>query len=202
MTTRSIATGHLVGYARVSTGAQDASLQIDELERAGCVRVYTDHGVSGAKTSRPELDRCLDRLEQGDTLVVWKLDRLGRSLSHLIITVEDLAARGVGFRSLTEGIDTSTAAGRLTLGIFSTLSSFERDLIRERTTAGLAAARSRGRVGGRPPVIDQRKGRSIRTLYTGGGYTVSEIALEVGVSRASVYNYLKAQGLSGAATLA
>lgn len=186
----------LIGYARVSTADQNPELQIDALETAGCARVYVDHGVSGAKTTRPELDRMLDRLDEGDTLVVWKLDRLGRNMSHLVTTVEELSSRGVNFRSLTEGIDTSSAAGRLMLGVFSSLANFERDLIRERTNAGLAAARARGRVGGRKAVVDEAKGKTIRSLYRGGEMTVTEIADSVGISRASVYRYLKDQGLT------
>src|SRR5664279_770649 len=139
----------LLGYARVSTDDQDASLQVDALKAAGCIKVFTDK-ASGALASRPQLDRMLDHLRPGDIVVVWRLDRLGRSLKNLIALVEDLAEKGVGFRSLTESIDTTTANGKLFFSIMGALAEFERDLVRERTMAGLEAARARGRVGGRP----------------------------------------------------
>jgi DNA invertase Pin-like site-specific DNA recombinase len=141
--------GDLLGYARVSTIEQRAHLQTDALNSAGCIRVWTDK-ASGTLEQRPQLDRVLDHLRPGDTLVVWRLDRLGRNLRHLIATVTDLSAREVGFRSLTEGIDTTTPAGRLIFHVFGALAEFEAALIRERTTAGLAAARARGRTGGWP----------------------------------------------------
>ena len=139
----------LIGYARVSTRAQDLALQLDALERAGCERVYKDVG-SGTIRRRPQLDACLDYLRAGDTLVVWRLDRLGRSLRHLVELVGDLQEREIAFRSLTEAIDTNTPAGRLQLHLFAALAEFERELIRERATAGREAARARGRLGGRP----------------------------------------------------
>src|SRR5215210_3918276 len=138
-----------VGYARVSTGEQTLDLQLDALETAGCGKVFQET-ASGAKADRPVLDEVLAYVRPGDTLVVWRLDRLGRSLQHLIETVAALAARGIGFKSLTEQIDTTTSGGKLVFHVFGALAEFERDLIRERTQAGLAAARSRGRVGGRP----------------------------------------------------
>src|SRR6184192_4901132 len=142
----------LVGYARISTGEQNAALQLDALKAGGCTRIYTDT-ASGALERRPQLERLLDHLRAGDTLVVWRLDRLGRSLRHLIETVGELAERGVGFRSLRESIDTTTSGGKLLFHIFGALAEFERDLIRERTQAGLAAARARGRKGGRTRAI-------------------------------------------------
>lgn len=145
-----------IGYARVSTTDQHLDLQTDALHAAGCERLYTDT-VSGAKVDRPGLTAALDACRPGDTLVVWKLDRLGRSLPHLVETVRDLIARGVGFQSLQESIDTTTSGGKLVFHIFASLAEFERDLIRERTNAGLSAARARGRKGGRPKGVDQKK---------------------------------------------
>ena len=145
-----IPVGQLIGYARVSTAGQDLALQRDALGRAGCDRIYDDTG-SGSVRHRPELDACLDYLRAGDTLVVWRLDRLGRSVRHLIETIGDLEQRNVGVRSLTEGLDTTTAAGRLTLHIFAALAEFERALVLERTRAGLEAARARGRLGAARP---------------------------------------------------
>src|SRR5437588_4732371 len=140
-----------IGYARISTGEQTLDLQRDALERAGCEKLFTDT-ASGAKTERPGLSKALEQLRSGDTLVVWRLDRLGRSLRHLIDTLLELDSHGVGFKSLTESIDTTTPGGKLIFHIFGALAEFERDLIRERTNAGMAAARARGRLGGRPPV--------------------------------------------------
>lgn len=139
-----------IGYARVSTDEQSVDLQIDALKRAGCERIFRDNDYSGALKSRPALDDALDYLEPGDTLVTWRLDRLGRSLSHLISLVADLERRGVAFRSLSEAIDTSTASGRLQFHMMGALAEFERALISERTKAGMAAARSRGVQFGRP----------------------------------------------------
>jgi DNA invertase Pin-like site-specific DNA recombinase len=139
----------LIGYARISTADQDPALQLDALHQIGCTRIFQDHGVSGAKTERPGLTAALSHVREGDVLVVWKLDRLGRSLAHLIDTVSDLERRGIGLRSLTEAIDTTTPGGRLIFHVFGALGQFERDLIRERTRAGLAAAAARGRKGGR-----------------------------------------------------
>lgn len=145
--------GARIGYARVSTPEQDMSLQIDALERAGCSRIFQDV-ASGAKAERKGLDEALAYLRPGDTLVVWKIDRLGRSLAHLVGVVEDLRSRGIGFRSLTDpGMDTTTASGALIFHIFGALAAFERELIRERTKAGLAVAAARGRRGGRRPVV-------------------------------------------------
>jgi DNA invertase Pin-like site-specific DNA recombinase len=164
----------LLGYARVFTTEQDASLQLDALQAAGCLKVFTDK-ASGSLDRRPQLDRLLDQLRPGDTIVVWRLDRLGRSLKHLIQLIEDLAEKEVGFRSLTEGMDTTTSGGKLVFQIFGALAEFERSLIRERTMAGLAAARSRGRVGGRPPVMTPEKIKVARNLYQARDLTVEEI---------------------------
>ena len=180
----------LIGYARVSTDDQNASLQEDALKKAGCIRTFTDH-ASGSKASRPELDRMLDQLRRGDVVVVWRLDRLGRSLKNLIELVADLDEKGVGFRSLTESIDTTTNGGRLIFHIFASLAEFERDLIRERTNAGLAAARARGRVGGRPSVMNAKKVEKARTLYDSRKHTVSEIAEMLNVSVATIYRHLE-----------
>jgi DNA invertase Pin-like site-specific DNA recombinase len=183
--------GHLLGYARVSTTDQQPHLQVDALERAGCYRVFVET-ASGIPTDRPVLEQVLDQLRPGDTLVVWKLDRLGRSLRHLVETVTTLAGRGVGFRSLQEQVDTTTPGGKLVFHVFAALAEFERDLIRERTSAGLAAARARGRRGGRPSVMTPHKLRVAQELYASGQYTVTAIAKTLGVSRASIYRHLTA----------
>ena len=183
--------GHLLGYARVSTADQQPHLQVDALEHAGCYRVFTET-ASGAAADRPVLEQVLDQLRPGDTLVVWKLDRLGRSLRHLVDTVSGLAGRGVGFRSLQEQVDTTTPGGKLVFHVFAALAEFERDLIRERTGAGLAAARARGRQGGRPSVMTPHKLRVAREMYASKQYTVAAIAKTLGVSRASIYRHLTA----------
>src|SRR5215213_6599204 len=159
--------GHLLGYARVSTNDQHPQLQVDALEQTGCYRVFTET-ASGACTDRPTLERVLDQLRPADTLVVWKLDRLGRSLRHLVDAVTGLAERGIGFRSLQEAIDTTTPGGKLVFHVFAALAEFERDLIRERTAAGLAAARARGRRGGRPSVMTAHKARVAQEMYASG----------------------------------
>lgn len=180
--------GYLLGYARVSTLEQDSALQRDALRAAGCQRIFTDK-ASGKLEQRPALDAMLDQLRTGDTVVVWRLDRLGRSLRNLIDTVQALEGRGVAFRSLTESIDTSTPGGKLIFHLFGALAEFERDLIRERTLAGLAAARARGRNGGRPTVWTPEKLKAARSMYDSREH-VAAIARVVGVSRASVYRAL------------
>jgi DNA invertase Pin-like site-specific DNA recombinase len=175
----------LVGYARVSTLDQVASLQHDALAAAACVKIFEDR-ASGARTDRPGLAQALAFARDGDVLVVWKLDRLGRSLAHLVETVATLAARGVGFRSLTEAIDTTTPGGRLVFHLFAALGQFERDLIRERTRAGLAAAAARGRKGGRRKVVTEDKLRRARLLI-GQGLTVREAAARVRVGKTALY---------------
>jgi DNA invertase Pin-like site-specific DNA recombinase len=181
--------GHLLGYARVSTFDQNPSLQRDALKAAGCFRVFTDK-ASGVLDNRKELAKVLDQLRPGDTLVVWRLDRLGRSLRHLIETVTALAEGNIGFRSLTENIDTTTASGKLVFHIFGAIAEFERDLIRDRTMAGLTAARARGRVGGRPPALTPGKLAIARQMYASRQHTMQAIAEVVGVSRATLYRHL------------
>ena len=182
--------GYRIGYARVSTVAQDEALQLDALERAHVDRVFTDHAC-GALTDRPGLTAALSCVRPGDSLVVWRLDRLGRSVRHLLEVVADIEQRGVTLVSLTEAIDTSTPGGRLTFHLFAALAEMERDLIRERTTAGLAAARARGRVGGRPTVWTPEKLQTARSMYEPRQHDVSAIARVLGVSRASVYRALQ-----------
>ncbi len=184
----------LVGYARVSTVEQDLGLQLDALQAAGATRVFEDHGVSGAKTERPGLNAALSFLREGDTLVVWKLDRLGRSMTHLLHTVTDLESRGVGFRSLTENVDTTTPTGRLVFHIFGALGQFERDLIRERTNAGLTAAAARGRKGGRPIAATTEKIARARQLVA-SGLTVREAAARVKVGKSALYAALSKDGV-------
>lgn len=174
-----------IGYARVSTADQNPALQLDALTKAGCTRVFQDQ-ASGAKTDRPGLAAALAFVREGDVLVVWKLDRLGRSLPHLIETVNALETRGVGFRSLTEVIDTTTPGGRLIFHIFGALGQFERDLIRERTRTGLNAAVARGHRGGRRPVVTEEKLRRARTLIA-QGLTVREAAARIKVGKTALY---------------
>lgn len=184
----------LIGYARVSTEEQTLDLQIDALTEAGCSKIYTDK-ISGSRSDRPELAKALDYVRTGDTLAVWRLDRLGRSVRHLIEVVNDFESRGIGFKSLQETIDTTSSTGKLTFHIFAALAQFERDLISERTKAGLEAARRRGRIGGRRTVMSPEKMKVIRGLYEDpkSKMTVQQIAETVGVSRATVYRHLRAE---------
>jgi DNA invertase Pin-like site-specific DNA recombinase len=179
-----------IGYARVSTDDQDLDLQVRELKASGCKKVLTDR-VSGLKGDRPGLDVCLKTLKKGDTLVVWRLDRLGRSMQHLVNVVAELKAKGVGFKSLRDGaIDTTTASGELVFNIFAALAQFERELIRERTMAGLSAARARGRLGGRKPVSpDDPKVRAAKKLHADKSMSILDICKTVGISRATLYRY-------------
>jgi DNA invertase Pin-like site-specific DNA recombinase len=179
----------LIGYARVSTIDQTLALQQDALSAAGCQEIYTDT-VSGSVTERPGLTNALSHLRSGDTLVVWRLDRLGRSLAHLIDTIKDLQGRGIHFKSLQEQLDTGTSGGKLVFHVFGALAEFERDLIRERTRAGLAAARARGRLFGRPKALTPRKIEQLRTLAKDERNTVAEICQTLGISRATYYRYL------------
>ena len=178
-----------IGYARISTNDQDTSLQIDALTEAGCLRVYTDT-ASGALASRPELDRMLDALRPSDVVTVWKLDRLGRSVRNVITLVDDLSARGIGFRSLTEQLDTTSPGGRFILTVFAALAELERDIIRERTVAGLASARARGRVGGRPSVMTPEKVTVARQMIASGDFTAQSVATTLGVSRRTLHRHL------------
>lgn len=181
---------HRLGYARVSTAEQDPALQHDALTAAGCWKTWTDT-ASGRADDRPELAACLAALRPGDTLVVWRLDRLGRSLRHLIDTMTDLDTRQVGFRSLTEAIDTTTAGGRLVFHLFAALADFERELIRDRTLAGLAAARARGRMGGRPTVMTPDRVAAARKMLTDPTLTMAQIAEVLGVSRTALYRGIR-----------
>jgi DNA invertase Pin-like site-specific DNA recombinase len=165
-------------------------LQLDALTKAGCNKVFQDQ-VSGVKSERPGLREAIDYLRPGDTLVVWKLDRLGRSLRHLIDTITSLDERGIGFKSLQENLDTTTSGGRLIFHIFGALAEFERELIRERTKAGLQSARARGRLGGRPKKLDARKVMMAKHMLENPRQTVTEVAQTLGVSRATLYKYLK-----------
>ncbi len=185
----------------MSTTEQNVDLQVDELTAAGCWRVWTDH-ASGTLERRPELDEVLDRLAPGDTLVVWRLDRLGRSLRHLIDTVNALDERQVGFRSLRESIDTTTPGGRLVFHLFGALAQFEREIIRDRTVAGLTAARARGRVGGRPSKLSAEQRRQARRMYDARDLTVEQIAQVLGVSRTTIYRTLEQDGAATSSVLA
>lgn len=191
----------LLGCARVSTVDQNFDLQHDALRAAGCWKVFTDH-VTGTRERRPQLDQLIGQLRSGDTLVVWRLDRLGRSLRHLIGLVGELAERGVGFRSLTESIDTTTAGGCLIFHVFGALAEFERELILARSRAGSAAARARGRNGGRPTVMPPDKARAARRMYEAREMTVQQIADVLGVGRSSIYRSLRVQGAIGPSTTA
>lgn len=185
----------LIGYARVSTREQTLNLQQDALQKAGCEKVYSDE-ISGVKAERPGLQQALEYVRTGDTLVVWRLDRLGRSLKHLIETITALEQRGIGFKSLNENIDTTTSGGKLVFHLFGALAEFERDLIRERTKAGLAAARARGRMGGRPKaaaVNTAKKVEMVQRLYADKSNSISDICATLRVSRSTLYRYLKVE---------
>ena len=180
----------LIGYARVSTHDQTLNLQRDALEKAGCNRTFTDT-ASGAKAARKGLEQALNYVRKGDTLVVWRLDRLGRSLPHLISTMTDLEERGIGFKSLTENIDTTTSGGKLIFHIFGALAEFERNLIRERTQAGLTAARARGKRGGRPNNLTARQRTIAQSLYDDPKNSIAEICRTLKISKATLYRYIK-----------
>ena len=184
--------GKLFGYARVSTEEQDLGMQIDELKAAGCKFVFSDK-ASGVRSERPSLDDCLNKLQAGDTLVVWRLDRLGRSMPHLVSIVSELKDKGIGFKSLRDGaIDTTTASGELVFNLFAALAQFERELIRERTRAGLKAARARGRNGGRKPIhFNDPKVRMAKKMHADKSMSVNDICSTLNISRATLYRYLK-----------
>jgi DNA invertase Pin-like site-specific DNA recombinase len=195
-TTTSLSTSRLVGYARVSTNGQELQLQLDALKKAGVARadVFTDK-VSGSKAARPGLDKCLQQLQAGDTLLVWRLDRLGRSIRHLIDLVEDLHQRGVKFKSLCDGaIDTTSASGELIFHVFSALAQFERRLIQERTNAGLKAARARGRLGGRPPMsLDDPRIQTAKKLHADKSMVIGDICKTLSISRPTLYRWLSVE---------
>src|SRR5215831_4791190 len=182
-----------IGYARVSTTEQNLDLQRDALRKAGVTgnNILTDK-ITGTKAERPGLEQALSHLREGDTLVVWRLDRLGRSLPHLIETVNTLQGQGVAFQSITENIDTSNATGKLVFHIFGALAEFERNLIKERTLAGLSAARARGRIGGKPP-LDPTAGKVVmaKKLYRDKTNSIPEICKMLNISRATLYRYLQ-----------
>ncbi len=180
------------GYARVSTKDQNLSLQVDALKEAGCEMIFQEK-ISGAKSERPELNRMLDQLRKGDVVVIWKLDRLGRSLRDLVGLIDKFKEKGAGLQSLNDSIDTTTPTGKLIFHIFASLAEFERSIISERTKAGLAAARARGRNGGRPKGLSKKaqdQARLAETLYK-EERSISEICNHVGISRATLYRYLR-----------
>jgi DNA invertase Pin-like site-specific DNA recombinase len=182
-----------IGYARVSTGDQDTALQLDALRKAGCEKLFEDR-ASGVKTDRPGLAEAIRYVRDGDTLTVWKLDRLGRSMKHLIEIITELEAKDVGFRSITENIDTTTSGGRLVFHLFGALAQFERDLIRERTRAGLQAAEERGRRGGRQAVVTPEKLAKAQQ-HLAAGLNVREAAARVKIGKTALYEALKAEKL-------
>lgn len=183
----------LVGYARVSRNEQDLNLQLDALEKVGCTKetIFMDK-ISGSKAERPGLDKCLATLKPGDTLLVWRLDRLGRSMPHLVALIEDLRLKGIGFKSICDGaIDTTTASGELIFNIFSSLAQFERRLIQERTKAGLDAARARGRQGGRKKIDSSNpKVQMAKKMHKDHGMSINNICETLKISRASFYRYI------------
>ena len=185
--------GQLVGYARVSTKEQNLDLQLDALKKVGCVKIF--HEKISALSQRKELDRALEYLRGDDSLVIWRLDRLGRSLKDLVTIIEDLRNAGIGFKSLNDGIDTSSPMGKLQFGIFAALAEYEREIIIQRTKAGLEAAKKRGKIGGRKPGLNneaKKKAASAKKLYLTGDYTADEICAMTGIgSKATLYKYLQ-----------
>lgn len=179
----------LIGYARVSTQDQNPALQIDALQAAGSERIFEEN-ASGAQRDRPELKAALDYMRSGDALVIWKLDRLARSMRQLITTIEDLHEKEMGLRSLTESIDTTTAGGRLIFHIFGALAQFERSVIQERTKAGLAAARARGKTGGRPASWTEADTKAAKAMLRDPDISVEDVAKRMGVSPATLYRYI------------
>jgi DNA invertase Pin-like site-specific DNA recombinase len=178
-----------IGYARVSTQEQNIDMQIDALKRAGCEKLFVDK-VSGLAANRPGIDEALNYLREGDVLVVWRLDRLGRSLKNLIGLIGRLEEKNIGFQSLQEAIDTTTAGGKLVFHIFGALAEFERNLIQERTRAGLAAARARGKKGGRPKALDEEQIKLLIRLYNERELSIKEICRMTNISKPTLYNYL------------
>jgi len=180
----------LIGYARVSTEEQSLEPQLEALKEAGCEEFFQEV-ASGAKTARPQLEEALKYARKGDVIVVWKLDRLGRSLKHLIETIQDLEKKGVEFKSLTEGMDTKTPGGRLLFNIFGAIAEFEKDLIKERTQAGLKAARARGRKGGRPKKMDPQMVEMARSLHKNANTPAADICRTLKISKSTLYRCLK-----------
>lgn len=186
-----VASDMVIGYARVSTEDQNTEGQLPDLRKAGCKRVYQEK-VSGGAADRPELEKCLERLEKGDTLVVWRLDRLGRSIRDLLRIVDGLDKNGVHFVCLKEKFDTSTAAGRLVFHFFAALAQFEKELVRERTMAGLSAARARGRLGGRSRLLTPQQAKVVKTMWDSHDHTRQEIATQFKVSVSTIVRSLRA----------
>ncbi len=182
-----------LGYARVSTGDQNLKLQTDALVKAGCEKIFEEK-ISGARADRPKLQEAIAFAREGDVIVAWRLDRLGRSLKDLLSLVDTLQERGIGFMSLTENLDTTSPGGRLIFSVFGAIAEFERDLIRERTTAGLAAARARGRTGGRPRTLTDAQVAAAKAMLSDPRITVAEVAKHLGASRATVYRALPRGG--------
>ena len=185
------------GYARVSTRDQNLALQLDALRQQNCVKIFQER-VSGAKAERTELVRLPEEVREGDVIVIWKLDRLGRSLRHLVSLVHDLMERGVALKSLNDPIDTTSSHGRLIFNVFASLAEFERDLIRERTQAGLQAARARGRKVGRPKGLSEearKKAVAAESICSEGKLSVNEIARNLDISKSTLYKYLRHQGI-------
>src|SRR3982751_4675889 len=182
-----------IGYARVSTQDQTLDLQLDALKKAGCLKIFTDT-ASGAKSERKGLHEALDYVRENDVLIVWRLDRLGRSLRDLIDIISQLDQRKIGFKSLTESIDTTTSGGKLIFHIFGALAEFERNLIKERTNAGLQAARSRGIKGGRPKALTEKKVKMTKKLYADKSNSIEEICKTLGISRMTLWRYVKTSG--------
>ncbi|KAA3658874.1 MAG: DeoR family transcriptional regulator [Chloroflexi bacterium] len=186
-----------IGYARVSTKDQELSLQIDALEKEGCQQIYQEK-MSGANKERPQLMKMIEQLREGDVIVVWKLDRLARSLKDLVALVNEIQDKGAGLQSLNDHIDTTTSHGKFTFHLFAALAEFERDIIRERTKAGLEAARARGRKGGRPKGLSQKAQHTAiiaERLYQEGELSVKEICDQLSISKMTLYNYLRHRGI-------
>lgn len=179
-----------IGYARVSTENQSLDLQVDNLKKAGCEKIFSDV-ASGAKSERPGLKEALNYVRKGDVLVVWKLDRLGRSIKHLIEVVNDLKEKEIGFKSLQESIDTTTPGGKLIFHIFASLAEFEREIIRERTKAGLAAARARGKLGGRPKSLNDSEVKMLVKLHNDPTVKIDDICNQFNISRPTMYRYIR-----------
>lgn len=188
----------LIGYARVSTNGQELQMQLDALKKEGCAKddIFKDK-ASGAKAARPGLEACLATLKEGDTLLVWRLDRLGRSMRHLIELIEELRKRKVAFKSLGDGaIDTTTASGELVFNVFASLAQFERRLIQERTKAGLTAARARGRLGGRKPITaSDPRVQTAQKMHADKSMPVADICKSLQISRATLYRYVALKGV-------